>query len=333
MTKLTEKSIATLSKELKEYKGSIDSFLRTGALNAFPNNLLDSAMHIVTLDGKRLRPIAVLMSAESYGIEAKDSLSAAGAVEVFHNFTLVHDDIMDQASLRRGVVTVHEKFGTDKAIITGDAMFSHSVGLLIKGNEDKAPTLIEGYIKMAQEVMEGQQFDMEFEDRNNVTIDEYMNMIRLKTSVLFAYAFEAGAILGGASESDRRNFYDFGLFTGLAFQIMDDYLDTFGGKNFGKRIGGDILLDKKTFLLVSALEKATEAEKAEIEQLYLEKDEEKKIYEFQELYKRMGIQEIASKAIDDLHAKSVEAVNALSIPQEYKDRMLELGDLMLRRNK
>ncbi|MEO9533377.1 MAG: polyprenyl synthetase family protein [Crocinitomicaceae bacterium] len=323
----------TIENDLKTQKESIEHFLETKALESFPSNLFDAVHHIMTLDGKRLRPMMVLMTAKGFGISEESAMPAAISIEVFHNFTLVHDDIMDKAKLRRGKVTVHEKFGVDKAIVTGDAMLPHAVSLLIDGNNDKAGDLLNCFNKMAKEVMEGQQYDMEFEDRNDVAVQEYMNMIKLKTSVLFGTACEIGAILGNASAEDRQNLYDFGLYSGLAFQIMDDYLDTFGDENFGKRIGGDILLNKKTFLLVNAMQIANTEQKAKIFTLFDEKNEEKKIEAFQDLYREMGIPKVALDTMDELHKKSVNAVMSSSIPEEDKNRIIELGEVMLRRTK
>lgn len=322
---------ATIESDLKAQKEAIEVFLETRALDSFPSNLADSTYHIMTLNGKRLRPIMVLMSANGFGITNDEAMSAAVSIEVFHNFTLVHDDIMDKASLRRGKITVHEKFGIDKAIVTGDAMLPHSIDLLTKGHGSKAAELMQSFLKMAKEVMEGQQYDMQFEEQDHVSVDEYMNMIRLKTSVLFGCACEIGAILGGASKEDKQKLYDFGLYTGLAFQIMDDYLDTFGDDTFGKRIGGDILLNKKTFLLVSALQNANTEQKARIHQLFEETDEEAKISAFQELYKEIGVPQITLDTMENLHDKSVSALMSSSLTEEHKQRIMELGEIMLRR--
>ena len=325
--------MAEITSELKTQKEAIELFLETKALEGFPSNLLDAVHHIMTLDGKRLRPMMVLMVAKGYGIEQDIAMPAAISIEVFHNFTLVHDDIMDQATLRRGKVTVHEKYGINKAIVSGDAMLPHAVGLLIQGNDEKAAELLDCFNKMGKEVMEGQQFDMDFETRNTVQVDEYMKMISLKTSVLFGTACEIGAIIGGATDQDKRNLYNFGLCAGLAFQIMDDYLDTFGDETFGKRIGGDILLNKKSFLLTSALEKANTEQKREIELLFNETDEEKKISSFQALYRKMDIPELAINKMEELHKKAIAAVHATSMAEEDKNRIIHLGDLMLRRTK
>lgn len=321
----------TIQQDLENQKEAIIQFLETKALEGFPSNLADSTHHIMTLQGKRLRPIVVLMVAQGFGVSNETAMPAAISIEVFHNFTLVHDDIMDKAPLRRGKVTVHEKYGIDKAIVTGDAMLPHSIGLLIRGNEDKSADLIKSFLKMAQEVMEGQQYDMEFETQEIVTVEEYMNMIRLKTSVLFGCACEIGAILGNASIEDRKKLYDFGLYSGLAFQIMDDYLDTFGDDTFGKRIGGDILLNKKTFLLINAMQHANADQKARITELFNETDEEAKISGFQTIYKEIGVVQIALDTMEELHDKSVEAVMSSSLSEENKMKLIEFGEIMLRR--
>lgn len=323
----------TTATNLDLQREAIEQYLETKALDAFPQNLADATHHIMTLNGKRLRPIMVLMCANAYGVDSNDAMSAAISVEVFHNFTLVHDDIMDQAKLRRGKITVHEKYGIDKAIVAGDAMLPHSISLLTKGHEDKTADLVQTFIKMSKEVMEGQQFDMEFETREHVSVEEYMNMIRLKTSVLFGCSCELGGILGEASDEDRKHLYDFGLYAGLAFQIMDDYLDTFGDENFGKRIGGDILLNKKTFLLTSALEKASAEEKAKIDAMYGIENEEEKIEAFQDMFRVMEIPQIALAKMEEFHQKAIAAVNATKMSAEFKQSLIELGEIMLRRTK
>jgi geranylgeranyl diphosphate synthase type II len=317
----------------QEQKESIENFLETRALENFPENLFDAVHHIMTLNGKRLRPLMVLNSAKGFGVTEDAAMPAAISIEVFHNFTLVHDDIMDKAKIRRGKITVHEKFGLDKAIVTGDAMLPHAVSLLILNNEEKAGELLRCFNKMGKEVMEGQQYDMEFENRNDVSVDEYMDMIRLKTSVLFGTACEIGAIVGGASIEDRQNLYNFGLYSGLAFQIMDDYLDTFGDDTFGKQIGGDILLNKKTFLLVNALQKANSEQKDKIFSLFEETNEDRKIKSFQELYTELGIPQIALDTMEDLHKQSIEAIQASTLSTEDKERIIHLGEVMLRRKK
>lgn len=319
--------------DLKDYKVIIEKYLDEYSLRNFPENLSDSARHIMTLDGKRLRPMMVLMSYLCYDDNYKKALNAAIAIEVFHNFTLVHDDIMDKALLRRGKATVHELYGENKAIVTGDAMLPHSYSLLQQDNEDKAADLLSCFTKMAIEVMEGQQYDMNFETAEKVSSTEYMEMIKLKTSVLFGASMQIGAIIGGAPKEDQMHLYNFGLYTGLAFQIMDDYLDTFGDHTFGKKIGGDILLNKKTYLLVSAIEKADKADLAEINLLFNETNEEKKIADFQNLYKRLGIPAIAQKTMEELNQKARYSLMETSISKDKLKQLQFLGDVMLKRSK
>lgn len=321
----------TIKEELQSLREAIVNSLETKVLEGFPSNLADATRHIMSLKGKRLRPIMVLMSAQGFGISSEKAMSAAIAIEVFHNFTLVHDDIMDEASLRRGEITVHKKYGINKSIVTGDAMLPSSIGFLIKGNEDKAVPLIDSFIKMAKEVMEGQQYDIQFEEQDNVEIDAYINMIRLKTSVLFGCACQIGAILGNASKEDQQKLYDFGLYTGLAFQIMDDYLDAFGDETFGKKIGGDILLNKKTYLLINALKNANTEQQGRIEELFKENDEEAKIKGFKEIFEETGVAEMTLNKMNELHNKSVEAVQSSSLSKESKRKLIEIGEIMLRR--
>lgn len=319
--------------DLGAYKAIIEDFLDEYSLLNFPENLSDSARHIMTLDGKRLRPIMLLMSYMSFDENYEKALNAAIAIEVFHNFTLVHDDIMDNSKLRRGEPTVHELFGTNKAIVTGDAMLPHSYSLLLRGNEDKASEMLACYTKMAIEVMEGQQYDMSFETEESTSVEAYLEMIKLKTSVLFGASMQLGAIIAGASKKDQEHLYNFGLYTGLAFQIMDDYLDSFGDHTFGKRIGGDILLNKKTFLLVTAFELANEKEKELIKYLFNEQDEEAKIAAFQQLFIDLGVEAICKSKMEELHQIAFDNVMSTSISDEAKEQLKNLADVMLKRVK
>jgi geranylgeranyl diphosphate synthase type II len=213
--------------------------------------------YLMSLGGKRLRPVLVMAACEAAGGRLEDALPAALAVELFHNFTLMHDDIMDDAPLRRGKPTVHEKWDNNTAILSGDALHVMACEALLDASNLALPDLLRMYHRTALEVCEGQEQDMAFESRSDVTIGEYMEMIRLKTSVLLAAALDMGGKSGGASHDARKALYEFGLHVGLAFQLQDDYLDAFGNpENFGKQVGGDILADKKTFLLIRAMEKA-----------------------------------------------------------------------------
>ena len=227
-------------------------------LTRYPDTELYAPVrYLMSLGGKRLRPVLVLAACEAAGGRLHDALPAALAVELFHNFTLMHDDIMDDAPLRRGQPTVHEKWDNNAAILSGDALHVMACEALLDAPSQALPDLLRMYHRTALEVCEGQEQDMAFESRNDVTIGEYMEMIRLKTSVLLAAALDMGGKSAGSDSAARKALYEFGLHVGLAFQLQDDYLDAFGNpENFGKQVGGDILADKKTFLLIRALEKA-----------------------------------------------------------------------------
>ena len=245
--------------------------------------------YLMGLGGKRLRPVLVMAACEAAGGRPETALPAALAVELFHNFTLMHDDIMDDAPLRRGKPTVHEKWDNNTAILSGDALHVMACEALLDAPDKALPDLLRTYHRTALEVCEGQEQDMAFESRSDVKIEEYMEMIRLKTSVLLAAALDMGGKSGGADEQTREALYEFGLHVGLAFQLQDDYLDAFGNpKNFGKQVGGDILADKKTFLLIRALEKAQGAD-FEALQCELGRRSEGKVQRVLDLYRHLGV--------------------------------------------
>jgi len=245
--------------------------------------------YLMSLGGKRLRPVLVMAACEACGGKAEDALPAAMAVELFHNFTLMHDDIMDDAPLRRGQPTVHEKWDANTAILSGDALHVIACEALLQAPSKALPELLRVFHRTALEVCEGQEQDMAFESRSDVELEEYMEMIRLKTSVLLAAALDMGGSSAGADPRVRAALYEFGLHVGLAFQLQDDYLDAFGNpENFGKQVGGDILADKKTFLLIRALEKAQGADReALLEELGSKR--EGKVDRILNLYRRLGV--------------------------------------------
>lgn len=233
-----------------------------------PANLYEPNEYFLKLGGKRIRPVLCLMGNELFDDIREDAWYAGEAIELFHNFTLVHDDIMDKAPLRRGMETVHVKFGDNVALLAGDVMLVKAYEQLEKINAEFIKSILRLFNKTAAEVCEGQQMDMDFEKRDNVHLDEYIRMIELKTSVLLAASLKMGAILGGAGERNQNLLYDFGKKLGIAFQVQDDYLDAFGDpKKFGKQVGGDILANKKTFLLIHALETASAAQKSALQNL------------------------------------------------------------------
>ena len=247
---------------LKVYQQAFESALEDFNQEKSPQNLYKPIEYLLDLGGKRIRPFMTLMAAEAYGVSFKKAIGAAMAVEVFHNFTLMHDDIMDKATLRRGKTTVYKKWDVNTAILSGDAMLIKAYQCLEKYPIDIFQKLTCLLSKTAIEVCEGQQYDIDFETRPDTSEEEYIEMIRLKTAVLVGCALKMGAIIGKASEEDQKAIYDFGIQLGLAFQLQDDYLDTFGDpETFGKKIGGDILKDKKTILYHLAIKTGEEDER------------------------------------------------------------------------
>ena len=230
--------------------------------------LYEPAQYILQLGGKRIRPVCVLMGNELFGEINPDSFEVATAIELFHNFSLIHDDIMDKAPLRRGMETVHTKYGESTALLAGDVMLVQSYEYLNKIKRDYSQRVFQVFNDTAKAVCEGQQLDMDFEKRSVVSLEEYVNMISLKTSVLLAASLQLGAILGGAGQGNQQHLYEFGKNLGIAFQVQDDFLDAFGDPDkFGKQLGGDILANKKTFLMIHAMEVAFDNQKEELSNL------------------------------------------------------------------
>ena len=312
-------SLSALSKLYNE-KFGVDNFHQN------PTGLYVPVNHIMNIPGKRIRPILLLMSCELFGGDVIKALDPAFAVEVFHNFTLVHDDIMDQADIRRGVPTVHKLYGVNAGILAGDVMLAYAYQYLTKVAPQYLAPLISVFNKTAIEIFEGQQMDMDFEKRTDVAEGEYLKMIEFKTSVLLGCCLQLGAVLANASESDQHFIYEFGLKLGLSFQIKDDYLDAFGeaGK-VGKRIGGDIVQNKKTYLYVSAWNKATVAQKAQFTQLLTEQDEEKKIREVKQLFEITGARQQALDKADDIYNMALESLKKVSISEESKKPLAEMA--------
>ncbi len=260
-------------KEVQDLIEEINIFLANISLGD-PIELYEPISYTLEKGGKRIRAVLVLLSYSLFKDDREAALPLAGAVEIFHNFTLLHDDIMDEAPLRRGQPSAYKKYGQDRAILSGDMMLIKSYQLLSELNPLKG--LLFEFNKVAQEVCEGQQMDMMFEDRSEVSVDEYIRMIRLKTSVLLASSLKMGAILAGASEQQQSDLYDFGLNLGLAFQIQDDYLDSYGDpKSFGKQVGGDIIQGKKTILFLLALQRLDSVQQDDFYHLYTSEDTQK----------------------------------------------------------
>jgi geranylgeranyl diphosphate synthase, type II len=320
--------------DILHYQQEFLQFLKSKNWVQEPKNLYEPIDYILQLGGKRIRPVLTLMAADIFGSDYQKALPAALAVEVFHNFTLVHDDIMDDAPLRRGKETVHEKWDINTGILSGDAMLI----LAYKYFEDYEPVVFQKLAKLfsktALEVCDGQQLDVDFETREDVTIDEYMNMIRLKTSVLVAAALKMGAIVAETSEEDANLIYDFGLNLGLAFQLQDDYLDTFGDpETFGKQVGGDIMENKKTFLYLKALEVSTTDISDKLKYLFRKKLEDNsfKVGEVTRLFKMNDIPVLVTKEIEIYTQKAFDTLSKMNISDANKQNLKDFGLWLMKR--
>jgi geranylgeranyl diphosphate synthase type II len=297
-----------------------------------PSNLYDPLRYFMTLGGKRMRPILTMLGAEVFNTDRMNALNAAMAVEVFHNFTLIHDDIMDEAPLRRNKETVHTKWNLSIAILSGDVLFVKAYQLLAKQKPEHLPQLLDLFNRTAIEVCEGQQMDMDFEQRLDVTIPEYIEMIRLKTSVLLGCALEMGAIIGNASETDRKNIYEFGQHIGIAFQIQDDILDLYADpEKFGKQVGGDVISNKKTLLNLKAFDLADEREKEILRQLSFETDLDFKVSKTRELYSLIGAREACELEMKEHYNFAMNSLNAIHVPIEAKKPLIALANFLMSR--
>lgn len=287
-----------------------------------PKNLYEPIDYAMQSGGKRLRPTLVLMAVKLFGGDVERYVETAAAMEVFHNFTLLHDDVMDKADVRRGRPTIHKKWDDNTAILSGDAMLIKAYQMVASKVEDmKLRSVLDLFSKTAIEVCEGQQYDGDFEKRKDVTPEEYFNMIRLKTGVLLAASLKMGALLAGASEEEQRNIYDFGMNVGIAFQIWDDYLDCYGDeKTFGKKIGGDILCGKKTFLLVQSLIKGGASQKQTIRQLINNNNilPEEKISAIISIYTQLDMPKLCEEAMDEYFGKAMKSLSLIAKSDEEK---------------
>lgn len=299
-----------------------------------PKGLYEPIGYTLEAGGKRLRPTLALLGAAVFGGKEEEVLPAALALEVFHNYTLLHDDVMDRSDVRRGRVTVWRKWDENTAILSGDQMMIESYGLLAGVPEMKLAKVLRLFVKMGTEICEGQQYDVDFESRNDVTIAEYMEMIRLKTSVLLATALQIGAYIAGANDEEQQALYTFGEQIGLAFQLQDDILDVYGdAATFGKPIGGDICCNKKTYMLLTALDKA-EGETHDRLDAWIRRtefDRAEKIAAVTEIYTRLGVRADAEQMMRACTDRALEAL--ARVPQnEYTDQLRQLADKLLNRN-
>lgn len=299
-----------------------------------PEGLYAPVRYVLSLGGKRIRPVLMLMGYNLYKDDVERIMMPALGLETYHNYTLLHDDLMDRADVRRGHATVHRKWDENAAILSGDSMLVLAYQRMAQCDAAILPQVMELFTETALEIGEGQQYDIEFETRNDVTEDEYIEMIRLKTSVLLACALKLGAMLAGAPKTDAEILYDFGEQIGLAFQLQDDYLDVYGDfKTFGKRIGGDILCNKKTYMLINAQLLANDSQRKELEHWLTAKDydEEEKIKSVTHLYDEIGIPQIARKKIEYYYSLAEQSLAKVNLPEEKKSLLWQYAQQMLNR--
>jgi len=311
----------------------IENAVQNISYPAHPERLYEPIRYIMSLGGKRIRPVLTLMAADLFEGDIHAAMPAALAIETFHNFTLIHDDIMDNAPLRRGKQTVHEKWGVNNAILSGDVMMVEANKHLSMLNSDVLKAALSTFNTTAQGVCEGQQLDMEFEEQEVVSIPDYINMIRLKTAVLIGGAMKLGAQVAGASSADAEQLYEFGENLGLAFQLQDDILDVYGDpEKFGKQVGGDIIANKKTLLLLKLKELASERDLQELQLQSINKDHTDKIKNTTALYNGYQIRELADIEMRSYSDKAFNALNSLSIHRERKEELFKLADQLMNRD-
>jgi geranylgeranyl diphosphate synthase type II len=323
-------------KKLTDLQEIINEEIQKLEFPLHPADLYEPIKYILSLGGKRMRPALLLMACDLFGEDINKAISSALAIEVFHNFTLMHDDIMDNAPLRRGKITVHEKWNKNVAILSGDVMLVEGYKLMMNVDEHLLRPIMNIFNETAVGVCEGQQLDMEFETRNDVGIDEYINMIRLKTAVVLGSALKIGALIGGASAEDAALLQTFGEQLGIAFQLQDDILDVYGNpEKFGKQVGGDIQSNKKTFLLIKALELADNGQSAELKKLLSNAQFQAadKVEMVTGIYDQIGVRQNAWQAMQAYADKAFSALDAINLPNEHKQYLRDFAHgLMVREN-
>ncbi len=324
-----------MTNNLQEFVNQINKRLEALPYGTEPNELYDPIKYIMSLGGKRLRPVLVLLAYRLFKENHDQILDQAIAVEVFHNFTLMHDDIMDDAPLRRGQATVHEKWNESTAILSGDVMMVKAYDMLIEADADLRQ-VIQDFNACAAGVCEGQQLDMNFENLPTVTEAQYINMIRLKTAVLLGFSLKLGAMLAKASQDEANALYEFGVDIGIGFQLMDDLLDVYADQaKFGKQVGGDIISNKKTFLLLKALELAdqTQLEKLNDWIRATDFDNEQKVEAVKGIYNEIGIQELTLSKMSEYFQKGFDALAKIEVAEEKKKPLIEFTNYLINRDK
>lgn len=319
---------------VKTFSEALSKEIEAQTYGENPVELYEPIRYIMALGGKRMRPLMTLMATSLFTDDWATALKPALAVEVFHNFTLMHDDIMDNAPLRRGKATVHEKWNPNIAILSGDVMLVQAYELLMNIEDTKFKKAMKRFNRTAAEVCEGQQLDMNFESHEKVTEEQYLEMIKLKTSVLLGFALELGGIVAGASDKSCSLLYDMGLNIGLGFQLKDDLLDVYGDpEKFGKQVGGDIISNKKTFMLIEALERATGDTKIALDKWIAAKDFDnaEKVKAVTLIYDQLGIRQLAEGKITSYFDKGVDCLNLLKVEEERKSELKSLVAMLIDR--
>ncbi len=321
--------VEVLEKKIKE---AIEEVL----IDEQPRTLFTPARYILSLGGKRLRPLLTLLAADLFGEESERVIAPAIGVEIFHNFSLLHDDLMDRADMRRGHPTVHKKWNANTAILSGDAMMIEAYKYIARVPSPFLSRVLNLFSATAMQICQGQQYDMDFEQRTDVTEAEYLEMIRLKTAVLIGCALKIGAVIAKASDDDAESLYQYGINIGLAFQLKDDLLDVYGNPDtFGKKIGGDILCNKKTYLLIRALKNSSPSQRRELDR-WLKSEEfvaEEKINAVKKIYDELNLKIIAENLIEKYYLASLDCLSSVHVPDERKQELIVLSENLMYRQK
>ena len=319
-----------------QYLERVNAAIENLPYPAQPAHLYEPISYTMALGGKRIRPVLVLMACEAVGGDIEKAIMPAVGLEMYHNFPLLHDDVMDKADIRRGKPTVHVKWDDNTAILSGDAMLTMATQLIAQADAAVMPQVMELFNRTAMEIYEGQQYDMDFESRGDVTVEEYIAMIRLKTSVLLGCACKMGALIGGADEATAQRFYEIGENLGLAFQLQDDMLDVWGDEaTFGKAIGGDIMNNKKTFLLINACQRATDDNRIELA-LWLNTENASravKVPAVTAIYERLGLKELSEAEIAKYNDKAMAAVFETAVDEPAKKAFIDLISRLVKRDR
>ena len=312
----------------------VNDYIEDATITRQPTSLYDPIKCVLSIGGKRIRPVLLLLTYNMYRDDIERVMPTAVGLETYHNYTLLHDDLMDKADMRRGMPTVHRKWDDNTAILSGDSMLVVAFQRVAQCPAENLQDILSLFTMTALEIGEGQQYDMDFENRMDVTEDEYIEMIRLKTSVLLACAVKMGAIMAGASDEDAKNLYAFGEKLGLAFQLQDDLLDVYGDpKVFGKAIGGDITSNKKTYMLINAILRANNEQREELIKWITTDnfDKEEKIKAVTKLYNKIGIRQLCEKKINDYFAEALTYLEKVNVPEEKKTALQRFTDQMMHR--